>query len=76
MTAQAPFSNESVWIADSGVSHHMVPSVTHLDSATPCTTTYCVSIGNMAGLPIEHIGHAHVSSASSTLQLPNVFYVP
>ncbi|XP_016650428.1 PREDICTED: uncharacterized protein LOC107881340 [Prunus mume] len=35
MTAQPSFFPDAVWIADSGASHHMVPHMTTLDSASP-----------------------------------------
>lgn len=76
LTAQTQFSNDSVWIADSGASQHMVQNVSQLDSVIPCSTTDQVTVSNGAGLPIAHVGHAHPHSASSDLHLKNVFHVP
>ncbi|ONI27515.1 hypothetical protein PRUPE_1G091500 [Prunus persica] len=46
MTAQASFSPNAVWIADSGASHHMVPHMTTMHNVTPCNSAENVIVGN------------------------------
>ncbi|CAL9003688.1 unnamed protein product [Prunus brigantina] len=76
MAAQTSFSPDAVWIADSGASHHMVPHMTTMDSASPCTSSDQVRVGNGEGLRIDNIGSAHIPTATSSLSLSSVFHVP
>ncbi|KAH0974702.1 hypothetical protein GBA52_016601 [Prunus armeniaca] len=76
MTAQVSYAPETMWIADSGASHHMVSNVNTLESAQPRAYENRVIVGNGEGLPVAHIGHASVSSSSSVLHMSNVFHVP
>ncbi|KAI5321499.1 hypothetical protein L3X38_030570 [Prunus dulcis] len=76
LAAQASFSRDAVWIADSGASHHMVPHMTTMDSASPCTSFDQVRVGNREGLRIDHIGSAHIPTTTSSLSLSSVFHIP
>ncbi|CAL2270719.1 unnamed protein product [Prunus armeniaca] len=74
MTAQVSYAPETMWIADSGASHHMLSNVNTLESAQPCASENRVTVGNREGLPVDHIGHASISSSSSILHMSNVFH--
>ncbi|CAL9025198.1 unnamed protein product [Prunus brigantina] len=76
MAAQASFSPDAVWIADSGASHHMVPHMTTMHTVKPCTSAENVVVGNGEGLHIAHIGKSHIPTASSILTLSKVLHVP
>ncbi|CAL2230550.1 unnamed protein product [Prunus armeniaca] len=76
MAAQTYFSPDAVWIADSGACHHTVPHMTTMDSASPCTFSDQVRVGNGEGLRIDHIGSAYIPTATSSLSLSSVFHVP
>ncbi|CAL2232294.1 unnamed protein product [Prunus armeniaca] len=66
MTAQTFFSPDAVWIVDSGASHHMVPHMTIMDSASPCTFLDQVRVENGEGLHIDHIDTTHIPIATSS----------
>ncbi|KAI5351985.1 hypothetical protein L3X38_004876 [Prunus dulcis] len=68
MTTQTSFSPDTVWIADSGASHHMVSHMHMLETAAPCVNEGKVTVGNGAGLEIDHVG------TTTVLQLPTVFH--
>ncbi|CAL2277183.1 unnamed protein product [Prunus armeniaca] len=72
MTAQTTYNPDQVWIADSGATHHMVSTLDHLNNVAACDSAENVTVGNMEGLQIHHIGTAKLSS----LTLPSVFHVP
>ncbi|BBG93897.1 hypothetical protein Prudu_002043 [Prunus dulcis] len=48
MTTQTSFSPDTVWIADSGASHHMVSHMHMLETAAPCVNEGKVTVGNGA----------------------------
>ncbi|CAL8151065.1 unnamed protein product [Prunus armeniaca] len=69
MAAQASFSPDAVWIADSGASHHVVPHMTTMHNVTPCNSAENVVVGSGEGLHIAHIGKSHIPTVSSSLNL-------
>ncbi|CAL2254013.1 unnamed protein product [Prunus armeniaca] len=69
MAAQASFSPDAVWIADSGASHHMVPHMTTMHNVTPCNSAENVVVGSGEGLHIAYIGKSHIPTVSSSLNL-------
>ncbi|CAL9022249.1 unnamed protein product [Prunus brigantina] len=76
MTAQTSYVPDQVWIADSGVSHHMVSDISSLNHVAPCESTEQVIVGNGEGLQIKHIGTTAIACASTSLKMPSVFHVP
>lgn len=76
MTAQTSFSPDTVWITDSGASHHMVSDMHMLETAAPCVNEGNDTVGNGAGLKIDHVGTTSIPCATTTLKLPIIFHVP
>lgn len=75
-TMHPSYTPKDLWIADSGVSHHMTPHLCHLQATAPYAPTDTITIGNEAGLNIAHIGSFTLSALPGNLHLNQMYHVP
>ena len=66
----------SYWLTDSGVSHHVTPDPSSLNSAIPYTGSDHLFVGNGKGLCIFHTGSALIRTINATFKLNDVLLVP
>ncbi|KAK9057449.1 hypothetical protein SSX86_022284 [Deinandra increscens subsp. villosa] len=66
----------SMWLPDTGSSHHVAPDMTNFDSAESYYGGDNLHVGNGKGLPILHIGNSHIRSPTKTFNLLNILHVP
>ncbi|KAJ1701542.1 hypothetical protein LUZ63_001321 [Rhynchospora breviuscula] len=69
-------SSQPTWFIDSGATTHVTADINNLSSSQSYTGPDAVHIGNGMGLPISHIGTAHLHTSGKTLRLTNVLHVP
>lgn len=68
--------NGREWYPDFGVSAHVTSSTKNLQEAPPYEGSDVVMVGDVAFLPITHVGSAAISSSSCTLSLTDVLVCP
>ncbi|CAL5443960.1 unnamed protein product [Camellia sinensis] len=65
----------SVWIFDSGASHHMTPHLSLLQNCIPPPVPITINTANGSGMSVLSVGSV-LPSAMSAVTIPSVFYVP
>ncbi|KAL4557404.1 hypothetical protein LXL04_035581 [Taraxacum kok-saghyz] len=74
VTTSAPVSPS--WLFDTGASNHVTSNQNTLHSVSEYGGPDEIVLGDGTGLPISHIGNAHINTPHKPLVLSNVLYVP
>ena len=72
----APASNQSCWISNTGATDHFTPDITHIPDCHAYTGNNCVIVGNGQSLPITHTGNSQLHASSHLFHLRKVLHVP
>lgn len=68
---------DSNWYPDSGATHHLTSNLANLNvKADNYSGANQIKIGNGSGLPIKHVGTAHLSTPNFNFHLLDVLHVP
>ena len=66
--------SSSVWLFDSGASHHMTPHISLFQNCTPPPFPITVNPANGSGMSVISVGSV-LPSAMSAVSIPSVLYV-
>uniref|UniRef100_A0A2N9HKM9 Integrase catalytic domain-containing protein n=1 Tax=Fagus sylvatica TaxID=28930 RepID=A0A2N9HKM9_FAGSY len=72
----APYSNQSSWISDTGATDHFTPDISHIPDCHDYRGTDQVTVGNGQSLPITHTGNSQLYASSHLFKLRKILHVP
>uniref|UniRef100_A0A2N9G5P5 Integrase catalytic domain-containing protein n=1 Tax=Fagus sylvatica TaxID=28930 RepID=A0A2N9G5P5_FAGSY len=72
----APYSNQSSWISDTGATDHFTPNISHIPDCHDYKGTDQVIVGNGQSLPITHTGNSQLYASSHLFKLRKILHVP
>ena len=72
----APYSNQSSSISDTGAMDHFTPDISHIPDCHDYRGTDQVTVGNGQSLPITHTGNSQLYASSHLFKLRKILHVP
>lgn len=76
LAATSSYKIDPNWYSDTGATDHITSDLDRLALRERYHGGEQVQVGNGAGLPILHIGHSSINTATRSLALRNVLHVP